>query len=149
MRQRDCRNRYSRLPTRLRDLRFELRTVRAPAAPTLDCSIHSVLVSTTNIGGHHGRACAPGAQDAAARRLRYTSPNAPALADVLGTWMLSILDGHCRYAHVGALRGDGVAPSILGMTRIIGDDSLRRALAAIAPAPDAKHTAGQRAATAT
>ena len=78
--------------------------------------------------------------------LSYTSPNAPELVDVLGTWMLSILDGHCRYAHVGALRGDGVAPSILGMNKIIGDDSLRRALAAIAPAPDAKHTAQQRAA---
>ena len=60
--------------------------------------------------------------------------------------MLSILDGHCRYAHVGALRGDGVAPSILGMEKIIGDDSLRRALSAIAPAPDAKHTESQRAA---
>ena len=62
--------------------------------------------------------------------LSYTSPNAPELVDVLGTWLLSILDGHCRYAHVGALRGDGVVPSILGMTRIIGDDSLRRALGA-------------------
>ena len=60
--------------------------------------------------------------------------------------MLSILDGHCRYAHVGALRGDGVAPGILGMNKIIGDDSLRRALGAIAPAPDAKHTELQRAA---
>ena len=78
--------------------------------------------------------------------LNYTSPNAPALVDVLGTWMLSILDGHCRYAHVGALRGDGVAPSILGMGKIIGDDSLRRALSAIAPAPDDKHTPEQRAA---
>jgi len=77
--------------------------------------------------------------------LSYTSPNAPELVDVLGTWMLSILDGHCRYAHVGALRGDGVAPSILGMTKLIGDDSLRRALSAIAPAPDAKHTDAQRA----
>ena len=78
--------------------------------------------------------------------LSYTSPNAPGLVDVLGTWMLSILDGHCRYAHVGVLRGDGVAPSILGMNRIIGDDSLRRALSAIAPAFDAKHTELQRAA---
>jgi hypothetical protein len=76
--------------------------------------------------------------------LSYTSPNAPELVDVLGTWMLSILDGHCRYAHVGALRGDGVAPSILGMNKIIGDDSLRRALGAIAPAPDVKHSEMQR-----
>jgi len=78
--------------------------------------------------------------------LSYTSPNAPDLVDVLGTWMLSILDGHCRYAHVGALRGDGVAPSILGMKKIIGDDSLRRALSAIAPAPEDQHTELQRAA---
>ena len=78
--------------------------------------------------------------------LSYSSPNAPALVDVLGTWMLSILDGHCRYAHVGALRGDGVAPSILGMRKIIGDDSLRRALAAIAPTANATHTEAQRAA---
>ncbi|MBH1979219.1 MAG: hypothetical protein I8H67_12755 [Comamonadaceae bacterium] len=46
----------------------------------------------------------------------------------MGTWMLSIPDGHCRCAHVGALRGDGVAPDILGMQKIMGDDSLRRAL---------------------
>jgi hypothetical protein len=78
--------------------------------------------------------------------LSYVSPNAPRLVDVLGTWMLSILDGHNRYAHVGMLRGDGVAPSILGMKKIIGDDSLRRALSAIAPAPDKKHTAEQKAA---
>jgi hypothetical protein len=76
--------------------------------------------------------------------LSYTSPNAPEVVDVLGTWMLSILDGHRRYAHVGALRGDGVAPGILGMNKIIGDDSLRRALSAIAPALDDKHTEAQR-----
>ena len=68
--------------------------------------------------------------------LSYVSPNAPRRVDVLGTWVLSILDGHHRYAHVGMLRGDGVAPSILGMKKIIGDDSPRRALSAIAPAPD-------------
>ena len=78
--------------------------------------------------------------------LNYVSPNAPGLVDVLGTWMLSILDGHNRYAHVGVLRGDGVAPSILGMKKIIGDDSLRRALSAIAPAPDKRHTVEKKAA---
>lgn len=76
--------------------------------------------------------------------LRYTSPNAPAVQDVLGSWLLGILDGHSRYAHIGALRGDGVAPEILGMNKIIGDDSLRRALAAIAPAPKARHNAEER-----
>jgi hypothetical protein len=76
--------------------------------------------------------------------LKYSSPNAPAVVDVLGTWMLSILDGHCRYAHVGALRGDGVATHILGMSKVIGDDSLRRALGAMAPEPRQRHSDEQR-----
>ena len=53
--------------------------------------------------------------------LEYTSPNAPEVRDVLGTWLLSILDGQRRYAHFNGLRGDAVAPQILGMTRIISD----------------------------
>ena len=65
--------------------------------------------------------------------IAYTSPNAPAVVDVLGTWMLSILDGQRRYAHVTGLRGDEVAPRILGMNKIISDESLRRALAHLAP----------------
>ena len=65
--------------------------------------------------------------------LEYTSPNAPAIRDVLGTWLLSILDGQRRYAHINGLRGDAVAPQILGMTRVISDESLRRALKALAP----------------
>ena len=77
--------------------------------------------------------------------LHYTSPNAPKVRDVLGTWALSILDGHRRYAHVASLRGDAVAPQILGMERIVGDESLRRALAHIAPAPSSKHSDQERA----
>ena len=65
--------------------------------------------------------------------LHYTSPNAPEVRDVLGTWLLSILDGQRRYAHINGLRGDAVAPQILAMTRIISDESLRRALKALAP----------------
>ena len=49
--------------------------------------------------------------------------------DVLGTWFLSILAGHRRYAHISALRGDGVSPQILGMDKIVSEDALRRALA--------------------
>jgi hypothetical protein len=78
--------------------------------------------------------------------LYYTSPNAPNVRDVLGTWMLSILDGHRRYAHVASLRGDAVATQILGMSRIVGDESLRRALAQIAPKPNTKHNEEERAA---
>ena len=40
--------------------------------------------------------------------LSYTSPNAPSKAEVLGTWMLSVLSGHRRYAHVTGIRCDGV-----------------------------------------
>ena len=32
--------------------------------------------------------------------LTYFSPNAPGKRDLLGTWLLSILAGHKRYAHV-------------------------------------------------
>jgi hypothetical protein len=62
--------------------------------------------------------------------LRYLSPNAPTKAEVLGTWMLSILSGHKRYAHVTAIRCDGVNPGLLGMSKVISEDALRRALAA-------------------
>jgi hypothetical protein len=65
--------------------------------------------------------------------LAYTSQNAPGVQDVLGTWFLSILDGQWRYAHITGLRGDAVAPQILGMKRIMSDESLRRALKHLAP----------------
>ncbi len=60
--------------------------------------------------------------------LNYSSPNAPQTIDVLGTWMLSILSGHKRYAHVTNIRSDGVNPDLLGMSKVISEDSLRRAL---------------------
>ena len=63
--------------------------------------------------------------------LSYTSPNAPSKADVLGTWMLSILSGHRRYSHVTTIRCDGVNPGLLGMHKVISEDALRRALLAI------------------
>ncbi len=65
--------------------------------------------------------------------MHYTSPNAPSVEDVLGTLLLSILDGQRRYAHIAGLRGDAVVQELLGMTKIISDDSLRRALARLAP----------------
>ena len=63
--------------------------------------------------------------------LIYNRPNAPQKRDVLGTWNLSILAGQCRYAHVTALRSDGVSPQILGMRKIVSEDTLRRALGKI------------------
>jgi hypothetical protein len=61
--------------------------------------------------------------------LRYTSGNGSRVRDVLGTWLLSILAGHNRYAHITGLRGDRVSPQILGMSKIVSEDALRRALA--------------------
>ena len=66
--------------------------------------------------------------------MAYSSPNAPETRDILGTWLLSILDGQWRYAHITGLRGDSVAPGILGMTKIVSDESLRRGLKHLAPA---------------
>ncbi len=63
--------------------------------------------------------------------LAYRSPNAPGRAEVLGTWLLSILSGHRRYAHAAAIRCDGVNPGLLGMHKVISEDALRRALKAI------------------
>ena len=76
--------------------------------------------------------------------LAYTSPNAPRVRDVLGTWLLSILDGQRRYAHVTALRGDAVAPDILGMKKIVSDESLRRGLAHLAPSVSTRYPAAER-----
>jgi hypothetical protein len=80
--------------------------------------------------------------------MAYTSPNAPAVVDVLGTWLLSILDGQRRYAHVAGLRGDEVAPQIFGMNKIISDESLRRALAHLAPSQPKRCGEAERAARA-
>src|SRR6516165_3542384 len=63
--------------------------------------------------------------------LAYTSPNAPEVRDVVGTWVLSILAGQKRYAHVTALRCDSVLPELMGMSKIVSEDSLRRALKAM------------------
>ena len=59
--------------------------------------------------------------------LRYSSPNAPSKRDVLGTALLSVLSGHRRYAHITALRADTVNPSLLGMSRVLSEDAIRRA----------------------
>jgi hypothetical protein len=60
--------------------------------------------------------------------LEYASSNAPHKRDVLGTILLSMLAGHNRYAHISAIRNDGVNPELLGMTKVVSEDSARRAL---------------------
>ncbi len=60
--------------------------------------------------------------------LQLISPNAPTNRDVLGTLLLSVLAGHTRYSHVTTIRCDGVNSGLLGMNKIVSEDSLRRAL---------------------
>jgi hypothetical protein len=54
---------------------------------------------------------------------RYTSPNAPRKRDVLGTAMLA---GARRNAHIAGVRGDAALPELLGMTKVVSEDSIRR-----------------------
>jgi hypothetical protein len=63
--------------------------------------------------------------------LMLRSPNAPRKRDLLGTLLLSTLAGHYRYADVTALRCDTVNPPLLGMDKLVSEDSVRRNLAKI------------------
>jgi len=74
----------------------------------------------------------PGSRICVRLNQKRSSPNAPGKAEVLGTWLLSILAGHRRYAHVTAMRCDGVNPGLLGMKKVISEDALRNALKRIA-----------------
>jgi hypothetical protein len=63
--------------------------------------------------------------------LKYASPNAPEIRDVLGTMVMSFLAGHKRYAHISSIRFDGVNPGLLGMEKVVSEDAVRRALKSI------------------
>jgi len=60
--------------------------------------------------------------------LHYQSNNAPKKVDVLGSLFLSILSGHNRYAHITNLMSDRVNAQLLGMGKVVSDDSARRGL---------------------
>ena len=90
----------------------------ASATPNAQLTFFSEFLATTGVYSSWVDSCP----------LSYTSPNAPSKQDVLGTWLLAILAGHNRYAHITGLRGDAVSPQILGMKKIISEDALRRAL---------------------
>ena len=60
--------------------------------------------------------------------LHYRSNNAPEKVDVLGSLFLSIISGHNRYAHITNLMCEKVNPGLLGMNKVVSDDSARRAL---------------------
>lgn len=60
--------------------------------------------------------------------LDYLSNNAPDKRDVLGSFLLSVLSGHTRYAHIASLANDTLNTRLLGMNKVVSDDSARRAL---------------------
>jgi hypothetical protein len=61
--------------------------------------------------------------------LAYQSNNASDKRAVLATFLLSILAGHHRYAHITAIRNDGIHPELLGVAQLVSEDAARRALA--------------------
>ena len=65
--------------------------------------------------------------------LHYEGNQGSGANNVFGTLFLSILRGHFRYAHINSVRGDGVNPQLLGMDKVVSDDTVRRALALAAP----------------
>ncbi|MHB1942429.1 MAG: transposase [Acidiferrobacteraceae bacterium] len=67
--------------------------------------------------------------------LSYSGPHGSRREDILGTWFLSLLAGHRRYAHMNAIRFDGVMPELLGMDRVVAEDTVRRFLKAIDEPP--------------
>ena len=75
--------------------------------------------------------------------LNYQSRNSPKVIDVLGTALLSILAGHRRYAHINALRFDTVNPPLLGMSKVMSEDCVRRAMKAMDEAQALKWLEGQ------
>ena len=67
--------------------------------------------------------------------LSYKSNNASDKRAVLATFLLSILSGHHRYAHITGIRNDGIHPELLGVTQLVSEDAARRALAKMEEAP--------------
>ena len=60
--------------------------------------------------------------------LTSTSNNASTKREVLATLLTSILAGHQRYAHISAMRLDGIHPSLMGVAKFVSEDAVRRAL---------------------
>lgn len=89
----------------------------APVTPLGQLVFFSQFLATAGLFTDWVRSCP----------LRFSSPNAPSLTDLLGTSLLAILSGQFRYSHVTALRADTVNPRGLGMTKVCSEDSVRRA----------------------
>ncbi len=60
--------------------------------------------------------------------LNYAGNRGSGALNVMGTVLLSVLCGHWRYAHINAVRGDGINPGLLGMDRTVSEDTVRLAM---------------------
>ena len=49
----------------------------------------------------------------------------------MDTVLLSVLAGHWRYAHINAIRGDGINLGLLGIDRVVSEDAVRLVMARI------------------
>jgi hypothetical protein len=58
---------------------------------------------------------------------KFKGPNSSGVKNILGTLFLSSLSGQRRYAHINTIRNDEVNPPLLGMTKIVSEDTARRA----------------------
>jgi hypothetical protein len=63
--------------------------------------------------------------------LTYTGNRGSGAAKVMGTVLLSVLNGHWRYAHINGVRGDGVNPGLLGTDGTVSEDAVRLAMGRI------------------
>jgi hypothetical protein len=68
--------------------------------------------------------------------LTCQSNNAPHQRAVLGTILLSVLNGHTRYAHMSALSGSALDAQLLKMQSIPSEDSIRSALRKLVDSPE-------------
>ena len=73
----------------------------ASATPHAQSVFFAEFLSTTGVYDSWVNSCP----------LRYESGNAPGKRDVPGSCLLSVLSGYNRYAHITALRGNGVSTS--------------------------------------
>ena len=57
--------------------------------------------------------------------LHYTGNRGSGADNSIGPVLPSALAGHWRYAHINALRGDGINPGLLGMKGVVSEDAVR------------------------
>ncbi len=60
--------------------------------------------------------------------LKYVGNRGSGARHVMGTVLLSVLNGHWRYTHINAVRGDGINPKLLGMEGTVSEDAVRMAM---------------------